>query len=94
MARPALALPVLGKSPVMVPEGAFTSQMTGGEGRTGPAAAAIGRMLRGLAMFEAKAAGLEEPRGAEAVRVPRVLAVGSDDDACLALEQIQLGTMS
>src|SRR5437868_9798237 len=50
---------------------------------------------RGSAMFEAEAAGLEELRRAEAVRVPRVLSVGtSAGKAWLALEWIQRGVSS
>jgi fructosamine-3-kinase len=45
----------------------------------------------GLEMFAAEAAGLEELRAAEAVRVPRVLAVGTNDrHAFLALEWLNL----
>jgi len=44
-----------------------------------------------LAMFEAEAAGLEELRAANAVRVPGVLAVGADDrHAFIALEWLEL----
>jgi fructosamine-3-kinase len=44
-----------------------------------------------LPMFEAEAAGLEELRAAEAVRVPRVLACGTAADrAYLALEWLEL----
>lgn len=44
-----------------------------------------------LAMFEAEAAGLEELRAADAVRVPGVLAVGADDRyAFIALEWLEL----
>jgi fructosamine-3-kinase len=47
---------------------------------------------RGSAMFEAEAAGLEELRRAQAVRVPRVMSVGtSAGKAWLALEWIQSG---
>jgi len=50
---------------------------------------------RGSAMFEAEAAGLEELRRAQAVRVPRVMGVGtSAGKAWLALEWIQSGTSS
>ena len=50
---------------------------------------------RGSAMFEAEADGLEELRRAEAVRVPRVMGVGtSAGKAWLALEWIQSGTSS
>ncbi len=46
---------------------------------------------RKLAMLEAEAAGLDELRGASAVRVPRVLACGAAEDlAYLALEWIAL----
>ena len=45
-----------------------------------------------LPMFEAEAAGLEELRAAQAVRVPRVLACGAaSDSAYLALEWLELG---
>jgi fructosamine-3-kinase len=45
----------------------------------------------GLDMFAAEAAGLEELRAADAVRVPRVLAVGADDrHAFIALEWLDL----
>lgn len=45
----------------------------------------------GLEMFEAEAAGLEELRAADAVRVPRVLALGADDrHAFIALEWLDL----
>jgi fructosamine-3-kinase len=48
---------------------------------------------RGSAMFEAEAAGLEELRRAQAVRVPRVMSVGTGaGKAWLALEWIQSGT--
>jgi fructosamine-3-kinase len=44
-----------------------------------------------LVMFEAEAAGLEELRAADAVRVPGVLAVGADDrHAFIALEWLDL----
>src|SRR6202048_5108708 len=50
---------------------------------------------RGSAMFEAEAAGLEELRCAQAVRVPRVMSLGtSAGKAWLALEWIQSGTPS
>ena len=50
---------------------------------------------RGSAMFEAEAAGLEELARAQAVRVPRVMSVGtSAGKAWLALEWIQSGTPS
>jgi protein-ribulosamine 3-kinase len=50
---------------------------------------------RGSAMFEAEAAGLEELGRAKAVRVPRVMGVGtSAGKAWLALEWIQSGTLS
>jgi protein-ribulosamine 3-kinase len=50
---------------------------------------------RGGAMFEAEAAGLEELRRAQAVRVPRVMSVGaSAGKAWLALEWIQSGAPS
>jgi protein-ribulosamine 3-kinase len=50
---------------------------------------------RGNAMFEAEAAGLEELQRAQAVRVPRVMSVGtSADKAWLALEWIQIGPAS
>jgi fructosamine-3-kinase len=50
---------------------------------------------RGSAMFEAEAAGLEELRCAQAVRVPRVMSVGtSAGKAWLALEWIQSGSPS
>jgi protein-ribulosamine 3-kinase len=50
---------------------------------------------RGSAMFEAEAAGLEELQRAQAVRVPRVMSVGtSAGKAWLALEWIQSGTPS
>jgi protein-ribulosamine 3-kinase len=45
----------------------------------------------GLEMFEAEAAGLEELGAADAVRVPRVLALGADDrHAFIALEWLDL----
>jgi protein-ribulosamine 3-kinase len=48
-----------------------------------------------LPMFEAEAAGLSELAGAEAVRVPRVLATGAaESHAYLALEWIDIGTSS
>jgi protein-ribulosamine 3-kinase len=51
--------------------------------------------VRSSAMFEAEAAGLEALRLANAVRVPRVLSVGSHaDSAWLALEWIQSGAPS
>ncbi len=47
------------------------------------------------AMLEAEAAGLEQLRGANAVRVPRVLGVGADpNNAWLALEWIELAASS
>src|SRR3984893_967254 len=50
---------------------------------------------RGSAMFEAEAAGLEELMRAQAVRVPRVMSVGTGaGKAWLALEWIQSGTPS
>jgi len=50
---------------------------------------------RGRAMFEAEAAGLEELRRAQAVRVPRVMSVGTGaGKAWLALEWIQIGPAS
>ena len=50
---------------------------------------------RGNAMFEAEAAGLEELRRAQAVRVPQVMSVGtSAGKAWLALEWIQTGAPS
>lgn len=50
---------------------------------------------RGRAMFAAEAAGLEELRSANAVRVPRVLGVGGDEvSAWLALEWISFGGRS
>jgi fructosamine-3-kinase len=50
---------------------------------------------RGSSMFEAEAAGLEELRRAQAVRVPRVMSVGtSAGKAWLALEWIQSGPPS
>jgi protein-ribulosamine 3-kinase len=50
---------------------------------------------RGSAMFEAEAAGLEELQRAQAVRVPRVMSIGtSAGKAWLALEWIQSGTPS
>lgn len=50
---------------------------------------------RGSAMFEAEAAGLEELRSAEAVRVPRVLGLGRNEaNAWLVLEWIPLNRTS
>jgi len=50
---------------------------------------------RGSAMFEAEAAGLEELRRAQAVRVPQVMSVGTGaGKAWLALEWIQSGAAS
>src|SRR5882757_8091566 len=62
------------------------------EGDAGPLFVKIAP-ARGSAMFEAEAAGLEELRRAQAVRVPRVMGVGtSAGKAWLALEWIQSGT--
>jgi len=50
---------------------------------------------RSIVMFEAEAAGLEELRAAEAVRVPRVLGTGRHaQNAWLALEWIRIGRAS
>src|SRR5438105_1228027 len=50
---------------------------------------------RGSAMLEAEAAGLEELRRAQAVRVPRVMSVGTTaGKAWLALEWIESGAPS
>ncbi|MFL6602813.1 MAG: fructosamine kinase family protein [Steroidobacteraceae bacterium] len=59
------------------------------EGDAGPLFVKVAP-ARGSAMFEAEAAGLEELRRAQAVRVPRVMSVGtSAGKAWLALEWIQ-----
>jgi protein-ribulosamine 3-kinase len=59
------------------------------EGSAGPLFVKLAP-ARGSAMFEAEAAGLEELRRADAVRVPRVMSVGtSAGKAWLALEWIQ-----
>jgi fructosamine-3-kinase len=47
-----------------------------------------------LPMLECEAEGLAELERAEAVRVPRVLALGVDDQAFLALEWIEIGDSS
>jgi protein-ribulosamine 3-kinase len=47
---------------------------------------------RNIEMFAAEAAGLEELRRADAVRVPRVLGAGCTDRAWLALEWIHAGS--
>jgi fructosamine-3-kinase len=64
------------------------------EGDAGPLFVKVAP-ARGSAMFEAEAAGLEELRRAQAVRVPRVMSVGaSAGEAWLALEWIQSGAPS
>jgi protein-ribulosamine 3-kinase len=64
------------------------------EGNAGPLFVKVAP-ARGSAMFEAEAAGLEELRRAQAVRVPRVMSVGaSAGKAWLALEWIQSGAPS
>jgi protein-ribulosamine 3-kinase len=64
------------------------------EGDAGPLFVKVAP-ARGSAMFEAEAAGLEELRRAQAVRVPRVMSVGTGaGKAWLALEWIQSGTPS
>jgi protein-ribulosamine 3-kinase len=64
------------------------------EGNAGPLFVKVAP-ARGSAMFEAEAAGLEELRRAQAVRVPQVLGVGtSAGKAWLALEWIQCGVPS
>src|SRR5882672_1909740 len=64
------------------------------EGDTGPLFVKIAP-ARGSAMLEAEAAGLEELSRAQAVRVPRVLSVGtSAGKAWLALEWIRSGAPS
>jgi protein-ribulosamine 3-kinase len=64
------------------------------EGDAGPFFVKIAP-ARGSAMFEAEAAGLEELRRAQAVRVPRVMSVGTGaGKAWLALEWIQTGSAS
>ena len=64
------------------------------EGDAGPLFVKVAP-ARGSAMFEAEAAGLEELRRARAVRVPRVMSVGtSAGKAWLALEWVQIGPAS
>ena len=64
------------------------------EGHAGPLFVKVAP-ARGSAMFEAEAAGLEELRQAQAVRVPQVLSTGtSAGKAWLALEWIQSGVPS
>jgi protein-ribulosamine 3-kinase len=61
------------------------------ESATGPLFVKIARAEQ-LAMFEAEAEGLQQLASAQAVRVPRVLAVGTAGEcAFLALEWIDLG---
>jgi fructosamine-3-kinase len=61
--------------------------------KTGPAFVKVAPKAD-LGTFEAEAAGLRELQDAQAVRVPRVLAVGAAEDAAvLALEWIDFGTV-
>lgn len=75
-------------------QGGSISECYRWDGDAGPVFVKIAPPRNG-AMLAAEAAGLEELRHADAVRVPRVLGSGTDDEnAWLALEWIQSGTPS
>jgi fructosamine-3-kinase len=78
------------RTPVRVAGGSVNESFRW-ESAGGPLFVKIAPALQ-LPMFEAEAAGLEELRAAEAVRVPRVLAYGAAaEHAYLALEWLELG---